>query len=163
VEHPRPVRAPATRSAARAVAGGRPLLPGGEGDEPRRGGRHLGGTGRPSPRPAPRPGGRAPAGPPSSPPRAAGGAVWSTCSTAPPPPCRAGALATVGRGAPAAAETHADRLFATLAAFFLAVGISAHALDELNGHPLKTQLADRTLIALSAVSLAGAIGIGIAG
>ena len=51
----------------------------------------------------------------------------------------------------------------TLAAFFLAVGIGAHTLDELNGRPLGTQLSDRTLIALAVCSLAGAIGIGIAG
>jgi hypothetical protein len=28
-------------------------------------------------------------------------------------------------------------------AFFLAVGISAHALDELNGRPLRTALSKR--------------------
>ena len=66
-------------------------------------------------------------------------------------------------GAAAAAQIHTDRFVATLAAFFLAVGISAHTLDELNGRPLKTELSDRTLIALAAVSLAGAMGIGIAG
>jgi hypothetical protein len=43
------------------------------------------------------------------------------------------------------------------------VGISAHALDEFNGHPLKTRLSDRTLVGLAAVSLAGAIAIGVAG
>jgi hypothetical protein len=79
------------------------------------------------------------------------------------PPYTAWHLANVGLGAAAAAEIHADRLLATLAAFFLAVGISAHALDELNGHPLNTQLSDRTLIALAAVSLAGAIAIGVLG
>ena len=62
-----------------------------------------------------------------------------------------------------ATEIHTDRFIATLAAFFLAVGISAHALDELNGRPLKTELSDRTLIGLAAGSLAGAMGIGIAG
>jgi hypothetical protein len=79
------------------------------------------------------------------------------------PPYTAWHLANVGLGAAAAAEIHSDRLIATLGAFFLAVGISAHALDELNGHPLKTQLSDRTLIALAAISLAGAIAIGVLG
>jgi hypothetical protein len=79
------------------------------------------------------------------------------------PPYTAWHLANVGLGAAAAAEIHADRLLATLAAFFLAVGVSAHALDELNGHPLNTKLSDRTLIGLAAVSLAGAIAIGILG
>jgi hypothetical protein len=51
----------------------------------------------------------------------------------------------------------------TLAAFFLAVGIGAHTLDELNGRPLGTQLSDKTLIALAVCSLGGAVGIGIAG
>jgi hypothetical protein len=56
-----------------------------------------------------------------------------------------------------------DRLGAAVVAFALAVGIGAHALDELNGRPLKTQLSDRTLIGLAACSLTGAVGIGIAG
>jgi hypothetical protein len=58
---------------------------------------------------------------------------------------------------------HVDRLLAALAAFLLAVGISAHALDELNGRPLGTRLSDRLLIALAAASLAGAVAIGIIG
>ena len=53
-------------------------------------------------------------------------------------------------------------MLATLVAFFLAVGVAAHALDELNGHPLKTRLSDRTLVALAAIALAGAVAIGIA-
>ena len=48
-----------------------------------------------------------------------------------------------------------------LVAFFLAVGVAAHALDELRGHPLRTQLPDGALIALAAVSLAGAVAVGI--
>jgi hypothetical protein len=79
------------------------------------------------------------------------------------PPYTAWHLANVGLGAAAASQIHADRLVATLGAFLLAVGISAHALDEFNGHPLKTRLSDRTLVGLAAVSLAGAIAIGIAG
>ena len=79
------------------------------------------------------------------------------------PPYTAWHLANVGLGAAAASEIHTDRLLATLTAFFLAVGISAHALDELNGHPLKTQLSDRALIGMAAVALAGAIGIGVLG
>jgi hypothetical protein len=56
-----------------------------------------------------------------------------------------------------------DRLLATLAAFFLAVGIGAHALDELNGRPLRTQIPGRVLVALAVASIAGAVGIGVAG
>jgi hypothetical protein len=88
---------------------------------------------------------------------------WRDIVTVLHPPYTAWNLANVCFGAAAAAQIHTDRFVATLAAFFLAVGISAHTLDELNGRPLKTKLSDRTLIALAAVSLAGAMGIGIAG
>lgn len=56
-----------------------------------------------------------------------------------------------------------DRLAAVVIAFALAVGIAAHALDELKGRPLRTGIPDRVLVALAAVSLAGACGIGVAG
>jgi hypothetical protein len=48
-----------------------------------------------------------------------------------------------------------------LLAFFLAMGVGAHALDELRGRPLQTLIPARTLVALAAVSLAVAIAIGI--
>src|SRR5829696_1798564 len=53
--------------------------------------------------------------------------------------------------------------WAALGAFFLAVGIGAHALDELHGHPLGTRLSDRTLVLAAGVALAGAVGIGVVG
>jgi len=43
------------------------------------------------------------------------------------------------------------------------VGVCAHALDELNGRPLRTRLSGRTLGALAGVSLTGAVAIGVAG
>jgi hypothetical protein len=55
------------------------------------------------------------------------------------------------------------RLGAAVAAFALAVGIGAHALDELRGRPLRTSIPSPVLVALAAVSLAGACAIGIAG
>jgi hypothetical protein len=88
---------------------------------------------------------------------------WRDLITVLHPPYTAWHLANVAFGAAAATEIHTDRFIATLAAFFLAVGVGAHALDELNGRPLKTQLSDRALIGLAVVSLVGAIGIGIAG
>jgi hypothetical protein len=91
------------------------------------------------------------------------GGGWRDLVTVLHPPYTAWNLANVCFGAAAATEIHTDRFVATLAAFFLAVGISAHTLDELKGHPLKTQLSDGTLIAMAVVSLAGAMGIGIAG
>ncbi len=88
---------------------------------------------------------------------------WRDLVTVLHPPYTAWNLANVCFGAAAAAQIHTDRFVATLAAFFLAVGISAHTLDELNGRPLKTELSDRTLTALAGASLVGALGIGVAG
>jgi len=87
---------------------------------------------------------------------------WRDLVTLLHPPYTAWHLSYVALGAAAAPRIHGDRLLAALAAFFLAVGVAAHALDELNGRPLRTRLSDRSLIALAAITLAGAIGIGIA-
>jgi hypothetical protein len=56
-----------------------------------------------------------------------------------------------------------ERLGAAVAAFALAVGVGAHALDELNGRPLHTKIPDRVLVALAGVSIAGACAIGMVG
>ena len=56
-----------------------------------------------------------------------------------------------------------DRFLPTLAAFFLAVGIGAHALDELSGRPLGTRIPGGVLVALAVVSIAGAVAIGVVG
>src|SRR3954470_23696901 len=79
------------------------------------------------------------------------------------PPYTAWHLSYVALGAAVAPVLHLDRLAAALGAFFLAVGIAAHALDELNDHPLGTRLGDRLLAWLAAASLAGAVAIGIVG
>ena len=55
------------------------------------------------------------------------------------------------------------RLGAVVAAFALAVGVGAHALDELNGRPLRTKIPDRVLVALAGVSIVGACTIGLVG
>ncbi len=88
---------------------------------------------------------------------------WRDLVTVLHPPYTAWHLSYVALGAAAAPTLHADRLGAALGAFFLAVGVSAHALDELNGRPLRTALKRRSLIALAVVGLAGAVGIGVAG
>ena len=88
---------------------------------------------------------------------------WRDLITILHPPYTAWHLSYVALGAAAAPKLHLDRLGAALAAFFLAVGISAHALDELNGRPLKTALSRRALIVLAAVGLAGAVAIGVFG
>jgi hypothetical protein len=79
------------------------------------------------------------------------------------PPYTAWHLSYVALGAAVAPTMHGDRLAAALVAFFLGVGVCAHALDELNGRPLRTQLSDRTLIFLAAVSLVVAVAIGVVG
>jgi hypothetical protein len=48
-----------------------------------------------------------------------------------------------------------------LLAFFLGMGVAAHALDELHGRPLVTRIPDTTLVALAVASLAGAAVIGV--
>jgi hypothetical protein len=76
------------------------------------------------------------------------------------PPYTAWHLSYVAIGAALAPHLNLTRLAATLLAFFLAVGISAHALDELTGRPLRTELSDRALRIAAVVGLvaAGAIG-----
>jgi hypothetical protein len=88
---------------------------------------------------------------------------WRDLVTLLHPPYTAWHLSYVALGAAAAPEFHAVRLWATLGAFFLAVGVASHALDELQGHPLRTNLSDRTLAALAVTGLLGAVAIGIAG
>jgi hypothetical protein len=79
------------------------------------------------------------------------------------PPYTAWHLAYVVIGASLAPKVSGDRLLATLIAFFLAVGISAHALDELNGRPLRTAIPGWVLKGAALVGLAGAVGLGFAG
>src|SRR4051794_13292095 len=79
------------------------------------------------------------------------------------PPYTAWHLSYVALGAAAAPELHLDRLAAALAAFFLGVGVCAHALDELHDRPLGTALPPRALAGVAAVGLVGAVAIGVAG
>ena len=78
------------------------------------------------------------------------------------PPYTLWHLSYVAVGAGLAPRLSPDRLGWTLAAFALAMGVGAHALDELNGRPLQTRIPGRVLWALAGVSLAGAAAIGIA-
>ena len=50
----------------------------------------------------------------------------------------------------------------TTLAFALAMGVGAHALDELRGRPLQTRITPRMLAALAAVSISAAAAIGVA-
>ncbi len=71
-------------------------------------------------------------------------------------------LAYVVVGGCLVASVSWSRLGLTALAFFLALGIGAHALDELAGRPLQTAIPGPVLIALAVMSLVGACAIGIA-
>ncbi|MGH9034920.1 MAG: hypothetical protein ACRD0O_04085 [Acidimicrobiia bacterium] len=79
------------------------------------------------------------------------------------PPYTAWHLSYVVLGACLAPHTDATRLLATVLAFFFAVGISAHALDEIHGHPLRTRISDRVLWLAAGVGLVAAVALGLAG
>jgi hypothetical protein len=70
-------------------------------------------------------------------------------------------LSYVVIGAALAPELPLERLLWGLAAFALALGVGAHALDELNGRPLQTAIRDRVLATLAVCSLAAAAAIGL--
>ncbi len=88
---------------------------------------------------------------------------WRDLITLLHPPYTLWHLSYVVIGAAAAPQIFAGRLAAALVAFFLAVGIGAHCLDELHGRPLQTSVGRRTLITLAVFGLGGAMAIGIAG
>jgi hypothetical protein len=79
------------------------------------------------------------------------------------PPYTAWHLAYVVIGACLAPTVNMTRLVATLLAFFFAVGLAAHSLDELNGRPLGTHIPAWALVAVTVMGLAAAAGLGIAG
>jgi len=79
------------------------------------------------------------------------------------PPFTAWHLSYVVLGAMLAPHVRLDRLIASLAAFFLAVGLAAHALDELHGRPLRTAIPAPALVAATVAGLAGAVALGVAG
>jgi hypothetical protein len=77
------------------------------------------------------------------------------------PPYTLWHLSYVAVGAGLAPLLDGWRLAATFAAFFLALGIGAHALDELAGRPLRTTIPRGVLAGLAVVTIAGAAAIGI--
>ncbi len=77
------------------------------------------------------------------------------------PPYTLWNLSYVTIGGALAPDWRPIRLGAGLAAFFLGLGIAAHAFDELHGRPLRTEIPTGVLWALAAGSLAGAVAIGI--
>ena len=77
------------------------------------------------------------------------------------PPYTLWHLSYVVMGAALAPRLSWALLAGTVLAFFLAVGLAAHALDELAGRPLNTAISDHTLQTVAATSLTGAVILGV--
>lgn len=88
---------------------------------------------------------------------------WRDYMTLLHPPYTLWHLSYVIWGAALAGGRHNGRLAATLVAFFLAVGVAAHALDELKDRPLRTRISSIVLWALAALGLTGAFVLGLLG
>ena len=79
------------------------------------------------------------------------------------PPYTAWHLSYVVTGGCLAPGIAWGRLAAAVGAFVLAVGIGAHALDELRGRPLRTTIPGSTLVGLATASIGAACAIGVIG
>ena len=79
------------------------------------------------------------------------------------PPYTAWHLAYVVIGASLAPHTDAVRLMATVLAFACAIGVAAHALDEVHGHPLRTAIPDAALWLAAGAGLLVAVALGLLG
>ena len=79
------------------------------------------------------------------------------------PPYTAWHLSYVVVGACLAPVVALNSLLATLTAFFLAVGVAAHAYDELQGRPLRTGIPNWALLTACVAGLTGALTLGIFG
>lgn len=78
------------------------------------------------------------------------------------PPYTLWHLSYVAMGAAVMPHLVLWRLGGTLVAFFLAVGIGAHALDELHGRPLGTGISGTLLLVTAVVCITVAMGMGLA-
>ena len=79
------------------------------------------------------------------------------------PPYTVWHLSYVVIGASTAPTVNLRWLGETLLAFFLAMGVAAHALDELNDRPLRTRIPSNVLVGLAVLGLAGAVALGVHG
>lgn len=95
--------------------------------------------------------------------RGAKAAAWREWWTLLHPPYTLWHLSYVVIGACLAPRVDAVRLAGTVLAFFLAVGVAAHALDELHGRPMDTSIPSSALVAAAIVGLGGAVAVGLAG
>jgi uncharacterized membrane protein YsdA (DUF1294 family) len=79
------------------------------------------------------------------------------------PPYTLWHLSYVVLGAALAVSLDWTALVATVLAFFLAVGLAAHALDELKGRPLDTRIPEGVLVVVAVLATGGACALGVAG
>ena len=79
------------------------------------------------------------------------------------PPYTLWHLSYVVIGACTVADVNLGYLAWSVLAFFGAVGLGAHALDELNGRPLRTAIPSIVLVAIAFVGLTGAVVLGVYG
>ena len=91
------------------------------------------------------------------------GGGWRDYWTLLHPPYTVWHLSYVVLGACVAPQLRVQWLVETAAAFFLAMGVAAHALDELHGRPLGTRIPDAVLVSLAVVGLAAAMALGLHG
>lgn len=77
------------------------------------------------------------------------------------PPYTLWHLSYVALGAAVAPHMKWGLLGWTVLAFLLAMGVGAHALDEMKSRPLRTRIPDRVLVGLAACSITGACAIGV--
>jgi hypothetical protein len=85
--------------------------------------------------------------------------VWSILH----PPYTIWHLSYVVLGAATAPDIHVRWLLETLIAFFFAMGIGAHALDELRGRPLDTRIPSWALVVSAIVGVTAAVALGVDG
>ena len=86
------------------------------------------------------------------------GGLWADWWTMLHPPYTVWHLSYAVLGAGLAPRLSWAMLGATVLAFFLAVGVAAHALDELQGRPLGTGISARTLRIVAGAALAACFG-----
>ncbi|MFI5258049.1 MAG: class I SAM-dependent methyltransferase [Candidatus Limnocylindrales bacterium] len=94
---------------------------------------------------------------------AAPGGGWHDYWTLLHPPYTVWHLSYVLLGAALAPAPDPRIVAGALIAFGLAVGVGAHAFDELNGRPLRTQIPSPVLAGLGTMALLAAVAIGLAG
>jgi hypothetical protein len=86
---------------------------------------------------------------------------WRDYATLLHPPYTLWHLSYVAIGASLAPHMKWALLGWTTLAFLLAMGVGAHALDELRGRPLRTRIPSAVLVGLASASIAAACAIGL--